>query len=603
MAIVFNCPHCATNYRLKDEFGGKTATCKNPNCRKVIPIPKPSGNGAVVPPADLDALAAAAFSDEPAKADKAAEQMIQVTCSGCDHAWMVEASKEGKNVLCPECRRPNRVPLRQKEGKADWRTGGGGPSLAKRDTGLDREGAFGTANIGGISPEAAREIVKSREAEEEPEERRKRLIKRAVLFVVVASVLGLVGYFAFQQRRIDRAETRMEDAVAELTKDGSKEGRFVGLIHRASAESRIRLAGSAEDAAAALKDLQLARNKAKGSPGKGPSPDNAAVVADVAVTSPQLLGSAEQVDKGVRLEKTAVIKELRQALQEIPDAELVAEVVRGVTREAAPRGHPTLAEDVAHQRADGPELIAQIGLELLRLDRTKYRGDAEGLAQKLGAADTPGAQALRAALGKAAPAKKEGEAPPAPSLTAVAEAAAINGDAAGATSNARKVPRKEDRAKALAAVGQTLVSTNPTEATAVLVEAAKALQDVQGGVSPWVSVRVCRLLGRLGKFAEAEALAASLPDEQTKAWGRLAALQGRLEAMKNQKGDDTWLEPVGDPTKVAAAAKAREVMARHNAAAGFGGEYQSVVRKWTPGTVRPFGMAGLVLGQLDRDGK
>ena len=102
---------------------------------------------------------------------------------------------------------------------------------------------------------------------------------------------------------------------------------------------------------------------------------------------------------------------------------------------------------------------------------------------------------------------------------------------------------------------------------------------------------------------EAEALAASLPDDQTKAWGRLAVLRGRLEAMADQRGDVAWLEPIGDPTKLAAAAKAREVMARHNAAAGHGGDYHNVVKKWTPGTVRPFGMAGLVLGQLDRDGK
>src|SRR5262245_33303240 len=198
MAIVFDCPFCGVNYRLKDEVGGKTATCKNPNCRKVIPIPMP--NGPVRPPrhtpADLDALAAAAFAEEPAQ--KAAEASIEVTCARCDHKWMVEASKEGKNVLCPECRHPNRVPARKKEEKADWRTGGGGPSMARRETGMDREGAFGTVNTGGISEGTAREIVKGRDAEEEPEERRKRLIKRAVLFLLVVSIGGAITYFALQ---------------------------------------------------------------------------------------------------------------------------------------------------------------------------------------------------------------------------------------------------------------------------------------------------------------------------------------------------------------------------------------------------------------------
>lgn len=604
MAIVFNCPHCATSYRLKDEFGGKTATCKNPNCRKVIPIPKPSGNGPVVAPADLDAMAAAAFSDEPAKADKPAEQMIPVTCTGCDHAWTVEASKEGKNVRCPECGKVVRVPMRKKEEKADWRTGGGGPSLAKRETGLDREGAFGTANIGGISQGTAREIVKDREAQEEPEERRKRLIKRGLLLVLVAGVLSAGAYFAFQTRKEVKSDANMAEAVKEQKEQGTKDPRFEAVMVRASAEYKSRTASSAEEAAEALNEMKKARNSARPGPGaKGPANDSMALLAEVAVTLPHLLGTTEEVDKGVRFKKDVVVKELRQALESITDPELVAEVVRAVTRAAARKGHPTLAEDVAHQRGDSIELIAQIALELLRVNRGQFAGDAETLLKKLGNADTPGAQALRAALGKPGLSKKEGEPPPAPPLAATAEADAIKGSPATAAKAARGVSRKDEKAKALAVVGQTLLDTNPTEATPLLVEASKTLRETQGAVSPWVSVRVCRLLGRAGQFDEAEALAASLPDDQTKSWGRLEALRGRLEALKDKKAEDAWLDPVGDPAKLAAAAKAREAIARHNAAAGFGGDYQGVVRQWPMGSARPFGLAGLVLGQLDRDGK
>lgn len=605
MAIVFNCPHCKTNYRLKDEFGGKTATCKNPDCRKVIPIPKAKSPAAKAP-VDVDALAAAAFSDEAAKA-AVAEATIPVTCAGCDHVWEVEASKEGKNVLCPECRRPNRVPLRKKEEKADWRTGGGGPSLAKRETGLDREGAFGNVAATGISQDTAREIVKGREAEEEPEERRKRRIRRGVYALVLLAVLGGVGYFALKTRREIKTEANMAQAVQEQKEQGSKDPRFEALIHRAAGEHRARTSGSAEDAAEAKKDLQLARNRAKPSPGaKGPDADTLGVLADVAVTFPHVLGTTKQVDEGTHLKKEDVVKELRQTLQAIPDAELAAEVVRRVTREFAKKDQPTLAEDVAHQLTNPQELVAQIGLELMRMSREpngeRYRAEAEGLLAKVANADTPGAHALRMALGKAAPPAKKGDGPAASSLAAEAEANALKGNVAGAKA-ARNIGRREDRAKALANIGETLLPTDPAEATPLLLEAAKALKDVGGTVSPWVSVRVCRLLARVGKVPEAEALAAAMPDEPTKAWGRLAVLEGRLEAMPGQKGDDTWLGPIGDPTKQAAAAKAHEVMARHNAAAGFAGEYQSVVKKWPPGTVRPFGMAGLILGQLDREGK
>ena len=132
----------------------------------------------------------------------------------------MEASKEGKNVRCPECGKVVRVPVRKKEEKADWRTGGGGPSLAKRETGLDREGAFGTANIGGISEGTAREIVKGREAEEEPEERRKRLIKWSVIGLLVLSAGGVGAYFAVKTGKEVRTDANMAETVNLLIEYG-----------------------------------------------------------------------------------------------------------------------------------------------------------------------------------------------------------------------------------------------------------------------------------------------------------------------------------------------------------------------------------------------
>lgn len=603
MAIEFDCPHCKTHYRLKDEFGGKTATCKNPNCRKVIPIPKTESNGKPLAPADLDAIAAAAFADEQAKADKPAEEMIPVTCTGCDHTWTVEASKEGKNVRCPECGKVVRVPLRKKDEKADWRTGGGGPSLARRDTGLDREGAFGTANMGGITGETAREIVKDREAEEEPEERRRKLLKRALILFVVLAVAAPAVYFGLQTRKEIKTDANMAQAVKEQKEQGTKDARFEAIMHRASAEYKSRTAGSADDITAALNEAKLAKNtlKAAASP-KGPTADNLGLLAEAAVTFPYLLGTTEQVDKGTRLPRERVAGEIRQTLDLITDPDLVAEVVRAATRQCASKEHQLLLEDVALKRGDKDELLGQIGLELLRVNRDKYRGDAETLLGKVTNADAPGAQALRAALDKPVAAKKDKkDVPAAPPPAAAAEADAIKGNAAAAAKAARSVNGVAEKVRTLAAVAQTLQPSNPTEAAALLGDAAKALKAAQGAVSPWAAIRVCRLLGRAGQFDEAEAVAGTLPDDQTKAWARLEALRGRLDTMKDRKAEDAWLDPVGDPTKLAAAAKAREALARHNAAAGAGGPYQEVVKKWPAGTVRPFGTAGIVLGQLDRD--
>src|SRR5207302_8413653 len=259
MAIVFDCPHCKTNYRLKDDLAGKTATCKNPTCRKIIPIPKPTAPAAKK--VNVDELAAALFADESLGGQKAAEEMIQVTCNGCDHVWFVEASKEGKNVLCPECRKQNRVPLRKKEEKVDWRTGADGrPTLAKRESGLDVEGAFATTNVGSIGQQTAKKLVDERAAEEEPEVRRKRLIKRGIIGLLVIAVVGGGTYYLIKQGRAVKTDAKMEDAVKELT-EATKESSAQALIYRASGEYRIRTANSEKEAADARNDLRTARNR------------------------------------------------------------------------------------------------------------------------------------------------------------------------------------------------------------------------------------------------------------------------------------------------------------------------------------------------------
>jgi len=589
MAIVFDCPHCKTNYRLRDEFGGKTATCKNPNCRKVIPVPLPKGP---LRQADLDALAAAAFSDEPVVQQQSVEEMIPVTCTACDHHWTVEASKEGKNVLCPECRRPTRVPLRKKQEKADWRTGAG-PTMAKKETGLDREGAFGTVGMGGISDNTAREIVKGREAEVEPEERRKKLIKRGVIGTLVLLVVGAGVYFAVKQRREVVADANMADAVKELMEQGTKDPRMESVIRRASGEHKVRSSNSDKETEEALTDLKLARNRAR-SAKPADSIDRNGLLAEAAVTFTELLGTTEQVEKGIRMKKDALLPEFRQTLMAITDPDLAADVLRAMTRKFAADGQPAMAEEFTHQLSKPDELVGHIGLELLRLNKDTYRQTAEDLLKKAGASEAPSVQALRLALGKTVAAKK-GEASTPTSPIAAAESAALAGD----FDRAAKVGGKpEDRAKALAAAGNVAVDSNPARAAELLKAAADLMKaEAKGLVSPFVTARVCRQLTQVGRDDVAESLAGSLPDDQTRAWARLGILRGRLAASKDKKADDAWLDAVGDPVKLAAAAKAREEVARHNAANGQ--SYQDSVKSWPPGTVRPFGLAGLALGKQD----
>jgi hypothetical protein len=607
MAIVFDCPHCKTNYRLKDEFAGKTATCKNPNCRKIIPIPKPT-TATAGKSVDIDALAAAAFSDEPAVSTAVAEESLQVTCSGCDHVWSVEASKEGKNVLCPECRRPNRVPLRKKAEKADWRTGENRPTLAKVETGLDAQGAWGANQAVGIGQETAREIVKDRESQEEPEERRRRLIKRVVYGFLILGVFSAGVYYLAKQRKAVVNDEKMEDAVKEYTgKDGKERatGPMFALIHRASGEYRIKAAANKDDAAEAMKDLKLARNSfAKNMPGvkSTTSVEQNAALAEVAVTMVDLLGTAEQTESGVRLRKDEVAKEIRQTLSGITDPEIMADALRAVTRKLAEKEQVAAAGEIALQL--GNEMRGQVGLELLRIDReNKYRPEVEKLLASVQVGSegkSVSIQALRLIFAK--PGKKDAE-PSATSQVSYAEKAALTGDLAGVKSSTAAARNSAERVQALIAAAHVLSESNAAESANLAEQAATTYAgEPSMPVSPWVGVRICRLLGKGGRFDAAEVLAGKIPSNQAQAqsWARLEILRGRL-AQSKDKAEISLCTSIGEPEAVAAAAKAYEEVARHNAF--LGQDYKAIVKSWKAGTVRPFGTAGLVLGGQERSQK
>jgi len=601
MAIVFDCPHCKVNYRLKDEFAGKTATCKNPSCRKVIPIPKLVGASASSKPVDVDAIAAAAFSDELiAQQEAGPEAMIQVTCIGCDHVWPVEASKEGKNVLCPECRKSNRVPPRKKAEKADWRGGPNKPSLAKVDMGLDRAGSLTSANMGGISTQTAQEIMKERDSVEEPEVRRKKFIKRGMISLVVMLTLGAGIYYLVKRRGESRADGNMADAVKELV-DGSKDPRFAALIHRASAEYQIRDSKNGADTKVAMEEFKLARNLAKSAGSK--IHDQNAILSEVAVSMIELLGTTEQVEKEQRLAKDVVLKELRLTLQAMSDPDCAADTVRAVTRKCVEKEQIVVVQDVVKNFPNSNELLGQIGLELFRIDREKHRSEVEKIHAGAPTAAEPSMQALRIVLGKAKSAQKKEvskEAAASTSWIAAAESSALKGEFANIKTSVAYA-NVADRVKALAAAGHAGFEKNPAEVTPLLEEAAKLLTGEAKGnpaVSPWVGIRVCRLLGKIGKFELGEAVAKSLADEQTQGWAQLEVLRGRLGQDKKKKGEEAWLDAVGNPSNIVAAAKAREEIARHNTAAGE--NYSATVKSMEKGKVKPFGTAGIVLGNQDR---
>jgi hypothetical protein len=586
MAIACQCPFCTTAYRLKDDFAHKRVTCKNPNCRKIFVVP--DTKEPVLASVNVDELAAAAFSDEPVQA-AVVEEMISITCAGCDHVWSVEASKAGKNVLCPECRKANRVPVKKAPEKADWRGGDNRPTLAKRDTGTDA-GVWATGHAGSISQQTAQKIVKERADEVEPEEKRRILIKRVLIAVPVLAVLALGVSFLVKTRKASRMEASIADAVKEI-KEGTKDARFHAIVYRASGEYKLR-SDSKDDTKDSIIDLRNSRNALKTVP---EGTDRNVLLGELAAQFARSLGTKEEVENEKRAKPEDLLKEIRQTndLLSAADGDLLFDSWRTLASELVKKDQGTLLNQLlAQQYASGPglEVVGQVCLELAKL---KQNDLADEILKKA-PAESASIQAAKQVLGK--PSKGSGNS--SFSRIANAEAFAMKGDVSSAKSTATAPGKPDEQARALVSAGSALVTDKPTEAADLLDTAARLLTAEARGQAPnWTVVRACRYLALVGKADVAEKLADTLTDDQAKAWAKLEIMRGRLKGQPNTPGDDSWMEKVGDPTKLAAAAKAREEMARHNNA--INGDYQKVVESWPKGATHPFGLAGLILGRQD----
>jgi hypothetical protein len=108
MPIDATCPACQKRYRLKDELGGKSVKCSNPDCRKPFPVPAagatPNGKPAAKPKpktkkeleAEAERLAAELFNEQQADTKATKERTVAVECVMCNHKWTEPESKAGK---------------------------------------------------------------------------------------------------------------------------------------------------------------------------------------------------------------------------------------------------------------------------------------------------------------------------------------------------------------------------------------------------------------------------------------------------------------------------------------------------------------------------
>jgi len=602
MTIRFKCPNCQKGLSVKDHLAGKKANC--PACKQSLTIPAPLSE-----PANFEDLAASALADEPAAAAAAAAaqeaKTIFMRCAFCDEEVQFSAALAGKQAPCPECRRIIKVPRLVETKPTDWRrVEVHGPSGARREEHPGFEGAWGTEVAKRrVSHEALEEVGAIPEKKEPvplSQKVRRGILAGVGLAVVVGAFFGIRTYFSktLEQKAVARA-LEYVDPKTKLGPEATAE------LHRAAGEYFL-LSGKLKEA---REHLGKARNIIRGLP---PSPEQDAMLIELALTQVELGGSSEQVLDQARIEWGAAQKDLRQSL-ELPPADPRAAAVRAVASRLNERNQPAVAAPLA-------KLYSATAEKKDPKAKGKPAGGAdEGEDEKV----TPPAKdtltpvaaeelALWLFLEKEAEAKTIKPVPNDPkAVDPIARVGyAVGWARQGKWEEARRLALREgppqERFQACLAVADVAFGLGPVSEDRIkegrpCLDAAFGL--VQDGkfvgtktkLSPWDLYQLARLLTRAGMSEQAGQLTKTLPENLV---GRtqLEVLRIRLESKKGQS-DAEWDKSAAEG--MAARALVVLAVARHKARYGSGSAVFEEAEALEPERVRPFGYLGVALGMRD----
>ena len=423
MAIEFNCPHCLTSYRLKDEFAGKKATCKNQSCRKVLVVPQPGGSigptiaelGGIAPEAngrkddtplpknqdDIEAAALAALTEAPKEEKAAADQAIPVTCDYCGHQWTEPLAKAGKNVLCPdpECRRQVKIPVPKEKKADDWRDAASRPSLAKENFEKPADVVDAQAKV--VSKEA---WEKGGGAEQylEPIPLKRKIFFGLLIATPIIALIAGIAYF-WQSSWEEGQNQLMVDAEAQFNELGKSElspaeqELYSAILNMAAGEYILRQGTvSAEELKMALDYFTKARDSlrvaaTKDDPKRPSAGERNALACELALLTLELGGTAEQVqeesrypwvpdigaarDGRLRRRTFTVHEELQRTFQLLFSVEfdLKSSLLRRMARSLSHRGPDALAlidqiPVMLCPDPEKPEALAVLAVEIYRHD-------------------------------------------------------------------------------------------------------------------------------------------------------------------------------------------------------------------------------------------
>jgi hypothetical protein len=612
-----------------ERLAGKRGRCKA--CQQILTVPSlpisgPASRDASKPdgaaPAktaghansvDVEAEAAALFSDEPKPAETVDVKTIDLDCPFCDEPIKLPADLAGKRAPCPACKRIVKVPELVKKDPKDWRkVEARGPVVAQGTNQPELEGAWGSTSIRGVGKESLRE------AGVIPKEEKPRTLWQKVrwpLFGVGLLILmglgGLLGLNWWGRRGVERG---VQEAVAfadsSEAKPETKAALFLAVaeyyLNSRSSRSDPNTGRSDPPAVAANNQLGTAFNTLRSIK----SEERDVLLSDLALAQVDLGGDKVEVDEGRRLSWDDVQKRLVATLGQISDAEARLETLRAVIQRLRASGQTSRVMPLTNQAysaadADRTEALSVVGLELLKADDRKAAERAADAAlqppaQKAGKALPVRAEviALALILDKKPP-SVAGDNPEEKANEHVGKVEALARQ--NKWDEARKQASKDEfgetvqfRARLAVAAAAVDDKVPTSEDMETAIKTGESLSN-KAELS-WSMLRLARL-----------ALRSSLPEDRVQAFAdkignpafrgraQLAVFRARLE-----KSTQTVEESAAD--KIEAKSLARSMaalsLARHNTR--LNPNYASAVQSWQQ-PLKSFGSLGVALGLQDRE--
>jgi hypothetical protein len=678
MSIKFECPQCQKKLNVPDVMAGKKGRCTNCKAPLVVPgtpaapldtvpastepvpnsaaQPATGGNGPrsrfeprpgppprVVPgktapaasgrsPEDIEALAAAAFTDKSAEPEQIAEETIKFECDYCGFALEVSADLGGKRTQCPDCRRITKVPEAVKRAAKVWHRAAQTQAEAQAAEAA-KEGAWGTANITAVDQKALVEegILPD---DTPPLTRAQTIVRWSLRGAVAAAVVGLLVFSVYQIASWwggrKKEKLYAEAALAAKQDNVSSEGRAVlftaaGDYRRRQARPRSdSMHGSASEAHAQFQE-------AFQHVAQGTGHDRDLALTRLALAEVELGGEGDDVVNEVCEKWDEVQRSLRTTLTAIHEPEARALALRAVCRRLLARKQAERARSLALQvtepagsdgddRAASAEILAQAGLELL----TSQRPLAEQIAANLArfgskAGDPPPLRpavvALLTTLGNKNQVLPVAFIPPAhkQEMTREERIQAMAEDSRGAAEKAEvdigqvealarqgrldEARRRADglggevQLQALIVLAEAAHDANPADRADVQA-ACKFAASIQGEPNQdWARVRLVELGRRAGLEEDSlTPVAAAIVNRELRGRAQLAIFRGKLARARGVL-EESVVDAV--EAKTLARALARLELARTNTRQSS--DYVDQATAWGDG-MRAFGIIGALLG-------